>query len=263
MLVANCPILTLLYNLALKNDITPNANGSLLLHAASSNNLRHVSSHFRLRDSKRWAWRHPRYRTRTVLDHIFVPSAHMRFILRCFVPSDFGISSDHPPVICELNFCPRTAPKPIKPPSLDIHSLNDSNVKEAFQSEITSALQGLDPETLPSESLASTIRSVTTEAAQKTIPPKRKLVHRENLQPQTIALIQNKHKLYKFMQNSGIRVTRAVRERYRIVCRDVKRSINTDCNSILEHEATELAEAFSKDTFAGYSQNSIEGCIAS
>ena len=177
----------------------------------------------------------------------------MRFILRCFVTSDFELSSDHRPVICELNFCPRTAPKPIKPPSLDIHSLNDSNVKEAFQSEITSALQGLDPETLPSESLASTIRSVTTEAAQKTIAPKRKLVHRENLQPQTIALIQNKRKLYKFMQNSGIRVTRAVRERYRIVCRDVKRSINADRNSILEHEATELAEAFSKDTFAGYS----------
>ena len=43
---------------SLKNNITPNANGSLLLHAASSINLRHASSYFRLRDSKRWTWRH-------------------------------------------------------------------------------------------------------------------------------------------------------------------------------------------------------------
>ena len=35
-----------------KNDITTNLNGLLLLHVASLNN--YVSSHFRLRDSKRW-----------------------------------------------------------------------------------------------------------------------------------------------------------------------------------------------------------------
>ena len=121
----------------------------------------------------------------SVLDHVFVPSAHMRFILRCFVPSDFGLSSDHRPVICELSFCPRTAPKSVRPPPLDIRSLNISSVKEAFQSEISSALENLDHETLSSEAIATTIRSVTTEAAQKTIPTKRKPKFRDGLQPQT------------------------------------------------------------------------------
>ena len=44
---------------SLKNDITPNANGSLLLDIASENCLRHVTSHFSCTDSKRWSWRHP------------------------------------------------------------------------------------------------------------------------------------------------------------------------------------------------------------
>ena len=136
---------------SLKNDLTPNANGSLLLSVASQHRLRHVSSHFRLRDSKRWTWRHPRYRSRAVLDHIFVPSTHMRFICRCFIPSDFGLSSDHRPVICELDFRPRTAPKITRQPSLDIRSLNDSHVRDAFQQENSSVLSQSDPETLSPE----------------------------------------------------------------------------------------------------------------
>ena len=49
---------------SLKDDLTPNANGSLLIDVASENSLRHVSSHFSCRDSKRWTRRHSRYRTR-------------------------------------------------------------------------------------------------------------------------------------------------------------------------------------------------------
>ena len=80
---------------SLKGDILTNANGQLLLNSTSPHNLRHVASHFSMRDSKRWTWRHPRYRTRAVLDHVFVPASHMRLISRCFVPSDFAISTDH------------------------------------------------------------------------------------------------------------------------------------------------------------------------
>ena len=55
------------------------------------------------------------------------------------------------------------------------------------------------------------------------------------------------------MQKSGIRITRSTRDHYRAVCRETKRSINADRNLILEREATELADAFAKDTFVGYS----------
>ena len=98
----------------------------------------------------------------------------MRFICRCFVPSDFGLSSDHRPVICELDFRPRTAPKIARQPSLDIQSLNDSHVRDAFQQEISSVLSQSDPETLSPEDLATKIRSVTNSAAQKVIPANRK-----------------------------------------------------------------------------------------
>ena len=65
---------------SLKGDIVPNANGSSLLDIASDNRLRHVSSHFNIRDSKRWTWKHPRYGMRAVLDHVFLPASRMRFI---------------------------------------------------------------------------------------------------------------------------------------------------------------------------------------
>ena len=63
---------------SLKNDIAPNENDSAILNIAYMNNLRHVVSHFNMRDSKRWTWRHPRYRSGAVL------ASHMRFITRCF-----------------------------------------------------------------------------------------------------------------------------------------------------------------------------------
>ena len=96
---------------SLKGDLTPNVNGSLLIDIASENGLRHVSSHFSCRDSKRWTWRHPRYYTRARLDHIFVPSTHLRFISRSFVAPNIALFTDHRLAVCELSFRPRIAIK--------------------------------------------------------------------------------------------------------------------------------------------------------
>ena len=207
-----------------------------------------------MRDSKRWTWRHPRYRTRAVLDHVFVPSAHMRFIIRCFVPSDFALSTDHRPVICELNFCPRTTPKTIEnSPLLDIRSLSQNHVKEAFQRETTLALGDTDPDTLSTEELAATIRSVANDSAKKVIPAKPKNKFPAEFSAETIELIHRKRKLWKFMQKSGVCVTRSSREKYRTICRETKHAIKNDRNLKLEGEAAELSEAFRQNTFAGYS----------
>ena len=95
----------------------------------------------------------------------------MRFVARCFVPSDFAISSDHRPVVCELNFRPRVAPKPsASPPMLNIHALNDDAIKVAFQSEVEHLIGNANPEEVTSEELASSIRSAAVSAASKVIP---------------------------------------------------------------------------------------------
>ena len=64
---------------SLKNGIILNENGGLLLDIATENQLWHVGSHLSCRDSKRWTWKHPRYGTRAVLDHIFC------FIYTCMI----------------------------------------------------------------------------------------------------------------------------------------------------------------------------------
>jgi exonuclease III len=62
---------------SLKGDTVPNENSALLLDIASDSHLRHCSSHFVFRDSKRWTWRHPRYGSRAVLDHMFMPALQL------------------------------------------------------------------------------------------------------------------------------------------------------------------------------------------
>ena len=239
---------------SLKNDITPNANGTLLLNIASEHNLRHVASHFQLRDSKRWTWRHPRYRTRAVLDHVFVPSAHFRFFARCFVPSDIAIFTDHRPVICELNFRPRVTPKTSSiPPTLNVRALSQTDIMDAFQVDIQSSLGDTNPEDVPSEQIAASIRSATVAAAQKVIPAKRKAKYPQEFSPATITLINRKRRLWTFLQKSGRRVTRSLRSVYRSMCRETKHSIKADRNALLEQEASDLSQAFSEDTFKGYS----------
>ena len=94
----------------MKNDIMPNGNGYLSLNVASSYNFIHVSSQFRMRDSKRWTRCHSRSRSRAVIDHVFLSAEQVRFFICCYTPSDFSLSSDHRPVICELNFRPKTQP---------------------------------------------------------------------------------------------------------------------------------------------------------
>ena len=91
---------------------------------------------------------------------------------------------------------------------MDIRSLNQSHVKEAFQREISSVLDETNPETLSSEDLASRIRSVTNSSAQKVIPARCKNKFPEEFSPETIALIHQKRKLWKSIQQSGIRITR-------------------------------------------------------
>ena len=238
---------------SLKGDIVPNTNGEFLINSTSPKNLRHVASHFRMRDSKRWTWRHPRYRSRTVLDHVFTPASHMRFVSRCFVPSDFAVSSDHRPVICELNFRPRTSSKVPREPLLDMRGFAQPNVRETFQNTVTHALGDTNPDEVPSDQLSSTIRNVTCEAARATIPTKSKSKFPEEFSPETIALIQQKRTVWRSMQNSGTRVTRSLSNSHRILCQQTKRSIRKDRNALLEKEAAELTSAFRENTFKGYS----------
>ena len=200
-----------------------------------------------------WTWRHPRYRTRAVLDHILIPAAHMRFIDRCFVPSDFSLSSDHRPVICELNFRPRIARRSIPERPLDTRSLTQDEIKKAFQNDIALALCDTNPEDIPTEELASTIRSVTTTSARKVIPIKCKVKFPDEFSKDTIMLIHRKRKLWNFLQKSGKRITRSVRDKYRSLCNEAKQAIKKDRNDMLEREATELSDAFNQDTFKGYS----------
>ena len=238
---------------SLKNDITPNENGTLLLNVASEHNLRHIASHFQSRDSKRWTWRHPRYHSRAVLDHVFVPSAHIRFVTRCFVPSDIAIFTDHRPVICELNFRPRVTSKSSSlPPTLDVRALCQNDIKEAFQNDIQTSLGDTNPEDVPPEQIAASIRLATVSAAQKVIPAKRKSKFPQEFTPATITLINRKRRLWTFLQKSGRRVTRSLRSVYRSLCRETKHSIKSDRNALLEREASELSQAFNEDTFKGY-----------
>ena len=238
---------------SLKNDITPNTNGTLLVNIASAHKLKHIGSHFRLRDSKRWTWRHPRYRSRAVLDHVFVPSAHFRFVTRCFVPSDFAFYTDHRPVICELNFRPRIAPKAPSPaPPLDIPALYHNDISNAFQAEVESSLGSVNPENIATEQLAEAIRTETVKAAQKIIPRKQKRKYPKEFSPATITLINRKRKLWTHLQKSGRRVTRSLRSAHRALRRETKLSIKADRNALLEKEAKELSDAFSANTFMGY-----------
>ena len=238
---------------SLKNDITPNSNGMLLLNLVSEHNLRHVSSHFQFRDSKRWTWRHPRYRSRAMLDHVFIPASHMRFVSRCFVPSDIAISTDHRPVICELNFRPRTTPKPpATSTKLNIRALNDPATEHLFQSEVERSLGDRNPENLQSDFVASSIRSATVSAATKTLPAVEKSKFPNEFQPATVSLIHRKRRLWQRMQKSGRRITRSLRSVFRSLCRETKLAIKRDRTARLEQDALDLTHAFNDSTFKGY-----------
>lgn len=238
---------------SLKGDLTPNANGSLLIDIASEKGLRHVSSNFSCRDSKRWTWRHPRYRTRARLDHIFVPSKQLRFISRSYVAPNIALFTDHRLAVCELTFRPRIAKTSSpRPPSIDNRALLDTDVCKAFQAEITNTLGDVEPELLPSLDISNSIRTVPVLAANKVLPSKSKSRFPEEFSVQTIDLIRRKRKLWKFLQSSGQRVTRSMREAYRSLRRDTRHSIASDRIALLETEAAELADTFKHDRFKGY-----------
>ena len=65
------------------------------------------------------------------------------------------------------------------------------------------------------------------------------------------------------MQNTGVRVTRSLRDKYRSLCKETKKAIQVDCNKKLELEAMELTEAFRQDTFKGYSIFKQQFCTRS
>ena len=240
---------------SLKNDITANANGSLLLDIASESCLRHVTSHFSCTDSKRWTWRHPRYHTRTVLDHIFVPAPQMRFVSRFFVAHHITVYTDHRLVAFEVSFRPRLAKNiSSRSPPIDKCMLrNNNDYKTEFQNEINNVLAHSDPEQLDSETLSNMIRSVPIAAAEKVLPKTMKSQFPNEFSGGTIELINRKRKLWKFLQKSGRRVTRSLRDTYRSLCRETKRAITSDRIVTLEQEAAELSSAFKQDRFKGYS----------
>ena len=238
---------------SLKADIVPNANGSLLIDVAGENDYRHLSSHFAFRDSKRWTWKHPRYNTRAVLDHIFVPGPQMRNVSRYFVVHQIATFTDHRLACCELNFRPRISKrKSNRPPALDKSALRDANVQEAYQEHVTSLLGQSDPETLSSDTISTNIRSSLVRAAETVLPVKQKTKFPEEFSAVTIAAIKQKRKMWKYLQRAGRRITRSMRGTFRSLCREVKRSVSLDRTVSLEREAIELSNAFEEDRFKGY-----------
>ena len=238
---------------SLKGDLTPNANGSLLLDIAGENNFRHLSSHFNCRDSKRWTWRHPRYLTRAVLDHIFVPSPQMRNIARYVVAQQIAIYTDHRLAICELSFHPRVQRQAAKNPKpIDLSALLDSDTQTAFQAEVTKQLGDCDPASLSTESLSDKIRSTPISAARTVLPVKAKSKFPEELSAATINMITQKRSMWRYLQKAGRRITRSLRNGFRTFCRDLKHNIRRDRTSTLEKEAAMLSEAFNANRFKGY-----------
>ena len=238
---------------SLKGDIVPNANGLLLLDVAGENNFRHVSSHFTIRDSKRWTWKHPRYHSRAVLDHIFLPAAQMRNISRYFVAQQTTIYTDHRLAMCELTFRPRLEKRDAKqPPPIDRSKLQDAVVQKAFEQEITNLLGPADPNALSTEHISDKIRSVAVAAARTVLPSKAKTKYPEEFSANTISLITRKRKLWKFLQQAGQRITRANRNTFRSLCRDTKRAVSFDRIAMLEKEALALSDAFQVNRFKGY-----------
>lgn len=239
---------------SLKGDIVPNENGALLLDIASENHLRHIGSHFACRDSKRWTWRHPRYRSRAVLDHMFMPASQVRFVCRYSAAPTISVSTDHRLVISELCFRPRIC-KVVhaKPPNLNKRCLQDRDVKVAFQSEISNILGDNEPDQLSSEELSNKIRSAPVAAARTVLPRTVKRKYPEEFSAETIELIAQKRATWKLLQKSGQRVTRSKRDAYRALCRDCKQAISNDRNRVLESEAAELSDAFAVNRFKGYS----------
>ena len=142
-------------------------------------------------------------------------------------------------------------PKPI----LDIRTLSQPEthqrcIPEGFFGQLVS----LTPRTFQQRSfLAKFDRlSLTLHRAKSPLKIKKHEFPTE-FTKETIDLISEKRKLWKSLKNSGKRVTRSVREKYRTVCRNVKKAIKEDRNATLEKEATELQAAFDQDTFQGYS----------
>ena len=238
---------------SLKGDIVPNANGSLLLDIAGESDYRHVSSHFTIRDSKRWTWKHPRYNTRAVLDHIFVPATQMRNISCYIVAQHTAVYTDHRLAICELSFRPRLEKNEIKrTPPINRSKLQDTAVRDAFEERVTSLLGTVDPETLSTDELSDKIRSVPVTAASSVLPLTPKTKYPEEFSANTISLISRKRKLWKFLQKAGQRITRTKRAAYRSLCQATKRAISLDRITTLEKEAIALSDAFKVNRFNGY-----------
>ena len=239
---------------SLKGDITPNENGSLLVDIALDNKLHHVGSNFDCRDSKMWTWRHPRYGTRAVLDHMFLPASHLRFVCRYKVVPVITVSSDHRLSYSELCFRPRLPkPKVEKPVMLDNRALLEPDIQSNFQMEINSILGESSPEDVTSDDLSQKIRSAPVEAALKVLPRVPRQTFPKEFSKETIKLIACKQASWKILQKSGAKYTRAKRAAHLALCTKVKESVANDRNRKLESEASQLTDAFSVSPFAGYS----------
>ena len=231
----------------------PNANGLLLLDIAGENNYRHVSSHFTMRDSKRWTWRHPRYHSRAVLDHVFVPAPELRNISRYSVAHQTTVYTDHRLCVCELTFRPRLQKNAEKRPApIDNSKLHDDNIRTTFEQEVTNLLGSSDPDSLSTDYLSNKIRTVAVNAAESVLPVKAKPKFPEDFSLNTADMIRQKRKTWKFLQKAGRRITRSMRDTYRSLCRDTKRAISLNRTATLEKEAVDLSNAFAENRFKGY-----------
>ena len=84
---------------------------------------------------------------------------------------------------------------------------NKKPIQETFANEVSNMLRLSNPDELTSEELSDKIRSVPVAAAQNGLPVKNKDKFSSEFSTDTIRLIQQKRKLWLFLQKSGKRIT--------------------------------------------------------
>ena len=221
-----------------------NENGEKFAHFCLDHDLVIGGSLFPHKDIHKETWISPDGRTKNQIDHISISNRFRRSLLdvRSFRGAD--INSDHHLVIGKLRLkLKKMANKTPARTKYNLNALKNEEVRNSFQIDVQNRFAALD--SLEDESVEEKwehFKATIKDAGRDTLGFQRQTIS-PWITEVTLELIQNRRNVKNSILNTeGARQAEA-REEYRILSRNIKRSLRSDKRRFIEKQAQEAENA--------------------
>ena len=242
------------YGLGIRNE-----RGDRLFEWCKTNSMIVSNSWFENPKRRRYTWVSPDMNTRNQIDYILINRRFRNSVKQSKSYPGADCGSDHVPVVARIHIKLRKLQAPKQVPKYQLDKLLEENVRKEFYLNVSNRYEALEDQDTDLDEEWNTFETIMNEAAEKTIPKKRKKKKQKWMNDEILDMMEQRRQVKVKDPIKYKELDKAIRK----MCDETKEDWwNKQCDEIDDQLKRNPSAAYSKvKELTGKSCCSSTGCL--